>query len=327
MNRHFHTAAFLALTFALILFGSTVLSATPTAVSAQTDSSERTFSIVGAVSKPLVVSMSDLVSMPKTVVNASLYCEGVLLRYGNWTGVTLSYLLDQAGADPGAANLDFHASDGYEVTLGLSEWLKQQIIGYSINGEPLGATQLVLPGWAGSYWIGMITEIDVIMPSVVVTPPVSQMPQPSMTPQPTATSTQTAPSSQPPLPTIQSTPTSTPMLPTPITETPTATPTASVTSTPAPATTGTPQPIQSSQPNQTNETTATAPNELPSQRQNQTAPSPESLGLGSPQDNPTSTPFASTWNYNFLLVGIAVAGIAVIGILILKRSRNIRVSK
>jgi DMSO/TMAO reductase YedYZ molybdopterin-dependent catalytic subunit len=42
------------------------------------------------------LSHEDLQAMPTTTVHAELYCDGSLATYGNWTGILLSDLLNQA---------------------------------------------------------------------------------------------------------------------------------------------------------------------------------------------------------------------------------------
>ena len=308
-----HSTAFLALSFVLILFSSAVSSGG----AGQVANSQGSFTIGGAVSRSLVVSLSDLASMPQIVVNTSLYCQGVLLAYGNWSGVTIGYLLDQVGADPTAENLDFHASDGYEVSLALSDGLRQQIIAYALNGEPLGATQLVLPDWEGSYWIRMITEIEVTLPGITVTPIPSQVPQPTMTPPPTATPNQTEKPVPLPSYTVKPTPSS---IPTSSIETPNTTQTPNSTLT---------EPKQSTQITRKNttdiqNTETSAPS---SQTQNQTAPSPSSPGMSSRQDISPDISLSSSWTYSCLFAGIAVAASVALVILILRNNRKQRLSR
>ena len=45
------------------------------------------------------LSYEDLLAMPATTVYAELYCDGSLATYGNWTGLLLSDLLNQAKSD------------------------------------------------------------------------------------------------------------------------------------------------------------------------------------------------------------------------------------
>jgi len=101
--------------------------------------------------------------MPPTTVYSDLLCGGLFVTTGNWQGVQLSYLLQQAGADPNAAFLEFHASDGYSVVLDMFQAsFPNTIIAYQLNDQNLVEVyRLVLPGQNGASWISLITEIAV----------------------------------------------------------------------------------------------------------------------------------------------------------------------
>lgn len=106
-------------------------------------------------------TVSQLQVMPKTTVNSDLYCYGALVTSGNWTGVELSYLLDQAQLTPEVASLQFSASDGYQVAIPMDVARQTQVIlAYEKDGQPLSeGLRLVLPGANGASWISMITTI------------------------------------------------------------------------------------------------------------------------------------------------------------------------
>jgi DMSO/TMAO reductase YedYZ molybdopterin-dependent catalytic subunit len=117
----------------------------------------------GAVTNSLNLTMDQLMAMPKTTVEAALYCEGVFLISGNWTGVKLSEILQTAGLNPQAESVAFTATDGYSVTIPLTDVMNDNvIIAYSFNNQPLSeGTRLVLPGANGASWIAMIAAITV----------------------------------------------------------------------------------------------------------------------------------------------------------------------
>ena len=54
-------------------------------------------------------SYDQLLAMPMTNVSGALYCYGNIVTFGVWGGVSLSYLLQQAGLDPAVASIDFLA--------------------------------------------------------------------------------------------------------------------------------------------------------------------------------------------------------------------------
>jgi hypothetical protein len=106
-------------------------------------------------------SYDQLLGMPMTNVSASLLCYGKIVTYGIWSGVSLSYLLQQAGADPTVASIDFLAQDGYTASIPLQiACLPNVIIAYEKNGLPLSEVlRLVLPDENGAVWVAMITSI------------------------------------------------------------------------------------------------------------------------------------------------------------------------
>lgn len=106
---------------------------------------------------------SQLLAMPQISVNASLYCYGTLVTDGDWSGVSLVYLLQQAEADPAqASSINFVASDGYSVTIPIEVAMRRDVIvAYEKDSTPLSeGLRLVIPGVNGNIWIAMITVIS-----------------------------------------------------------------------------------------------------------------------------------------------------------------------
>jgi DMSO/TMAO reductase YedYZ molybdopterin-dependent catalytic subunit len=176
--------------------------------------SEWTLKIDGAVSNPTILTLNELMAMPTRTVYAEIYCYGVFVTGGNWTGVSLRVLLENVGLDQSAMSVGFYAQDGYTREISLTEAMRDDvIIAYEMNGHPLSETlRLVLPGANGDLWVSMINQMIVSTSSVSTPqsapstgfnpPPVQQpspTPQPTLTPQPQSTpSPSSAPSSSPP---------------------------------------------------------------------------------------------------------------------------------
>jgi DMSO/TMAO reductase YedYZ molybdopterin-dependent catalytic subunit len=102
-----------------------------------------------------------LLAMPQTSTVATLYCYGNIVTSGNWTGVSLSYLLTQAQMTPSVGSVEFTATDGYHVSIPIDLALQPEIIiAYEKDGQPLSeGLRLVLPGANGAAWISMINSI------------------------------------------------------------------------------------------------------------------------------------------------------------------------
>lgn len=143
-------------------------------------------------------TQQELLLMPKTEVNANLYCFGTLVTAGNWVGIQFSYLLSLAQVNSNVSSIEFHASDGYSVSVPLELAMQPQtIIAYEKDNQSLSeGLRLILPGYNGGSWISMITSISMSASTVDyppglnvgdITPPLQQMqkanPQPTADPQ------------------------------------------------------------------------------------------------------------------------------------------------
>ncbi len=192
MKKKIVPALLFAFTLGFILLGSTIT------VRA---SSEWKLGIDGAVSNPTVLTLSELMAQPKTTVYGEIYCYGAFVGGGNWTGVSLSLLLDKVGPDESAMSLGFHAADGYVREISIAEAMGEDVIlAYELNGQPLPETlRLVLPSANGDLWVSMVSQITIgTNPAgTIYTSPwtgfnpralqPSPVPQQSPTPQPTST--------------------------------------------------------------------------------------------------------------------------------------------
>ncbi len=123
---------------------------------------------VNSPNTSLNYSLDQLLAMPVTTENANLACYGAPVANGDWSGVSLSYLLEQSGLDQTISSIDFVASDGYKVSLSLDDALgSSTIIAYQLNGASLPETlRLVMPGYNGNMWISLITSITMSESSV-----------------------------------------------------------------------------------------------------------------------------------------------------------------
>ena len=141
-----------------------------------------------------------LTEMPKTTIYAEIYCYGSLVNAGDWSGVQISYLLNQMSDSSNVNSIQFVAADSYTVAIPtLIAMAPETIIAYQKNGEPLSeGLRLVLPGYNGASWIAQITSMT--MSNEEVSPPAAAsgpggranliensqtLPTPKLTPQPT----------------------------------------------------------------------------------------------------------------------------------------------
>ena len=153
--------------------------------------------IEGNVSKPLALSLSELMEKFKAVSIAAVnQCSGNSRsrfqprvpggQWGNgamgnamWTGVRLRELLDAAGVKSGSMQVQFQGLDtgAGPKGLGSSAFLKslelsnpaldESVVAYLMNGEPLPVlngfpVRLVVPGYFATYWMKSLTWIRVL---------------------------------------------------------------------------------------------------------------------------------------------------------------------
>ncbi len=152
---------FLALALITTILG--ILIVTPIG-SASIAESAPNLEITNLSGTSFVFTFTQILAMPKTVVNSDLYCDGALVTYGDWSGVLLSYLLTQAQANASeVGSVRFEASDGYQVIIPNKLAMEPQIIvAYELNDQPLvEGLRLIVPDANGAVWIAQITFITV----------------------------------------------------------------------------------------------------------------------------------------------------------------------
>ena len=149
-----HTASQTSTTIAILALLTAILMQT-------THADIGNLTITNRAGTSFTLTSSQLQAMPKTTVNADLYCDGSLVATGNWSGIQLSYLLSQTQVTPEIQSLQFDASDGYRIFIPIALATDPQIIiAYELNGKPLTeGLRLVLPGLNGAAWIAMVTII------------------------------------------------------------------------------------------------------------------------------------------------------------------------
>jgi DMSO/TMAO reductase YedYZ molybdopterin-dependent catalytic subunit len=148
----------------------------------------------GHVERPLVLSLEDIVQgLPRVELAAVNQCSGNSCGFfqprvaggewtngamGNalWTGVRLKDVLDRAGVKAGAVQVRFTGLDE-PVVADAPRFMKSLVIDHArddevmlaygmngtqlplLNGFPL---RLVVPGWYATYWVKMVTDIEVL---------------------------------------------------------------------------------------------------------------------------------------------------------------------
>jgi sulfane dehydrogenase subunit SoxC len=150
------------------------------------DPAQHKLVIHGMVRQPLVFSMESLMRYPAVSKFHFMECSGNgltdwlknasttvqqthgLLSGAQWTGVPLSWLLDEAGVQPGAKWLLFEGADGASHTrsVPLDKSMNDVLLVYGSNGEMLRPEngyplRAFVPGWEGNVSVKWLRRIKV----------------------------------------------------------------------------------------------------------------------------------------------------------------------
>ena len=142
--------------------------------------------IHGMVKQPLEFTMNDLMRYPSVSKFYFMECSGNgltdwlkaasttvqqthgLLSCAQWTGIPVSWLLNEAGLEPGAKWVLFEGADGagHIRSMPLDKVLDDCMLVYAQNGEMLRAEQgyplrLFVPGWEGNVSVKWLRRIKV----------------------------------------------------------------------------------------------------------------------------------------------------------------------
>jgi DMSO/TMAO reductase YedYZ molybdopterin-dependent catalytic subunit len=144
----------------------------------------------GHVNQALSLSLQDVLALPRVELAAVNQCSGNSRGYfqprvpggewgngamGNarWSGVRLRDVLDRAGVRAGAAQVRFNGLDepvvpDFMKSLSVDHARDGEVmVAYAMNGEQLPLLngfplRLVVPGWYSTYWVKMLSDIEVL---------------------------------------------------------------------------------------------------------------------------------------------------------------------
>lgn len=124
----------------------------------------------GAVNHQLIITGKDLEDYQTKTVQATYAPPDGPQRVSNWTGITLSSILQASGVSSEASKVTISAVDGYSKEFSLQEAQRLGLlIGYQENGVALSKVdsqpfRLVVPSeefkWA-QFWVKWVSEIKV----------------------------------------------------------------------------------------------------------------------------------------------------------------------
>ena len=123
--------------------------------------------IDGLVDAPLSLSYGDVLEYTSVIDVGVINCPGFFVDIGEWTGVPVRTLLDEAGLSPDAARLTFYGLDGYRYTLSLEHVDEYGVfLAYFVNGKILPPEhgyplRVVDNGSTGAAWVKWLARIEV----------------------------------------------------------------------------------------------------------------------------------------------------------------------
>lgn len=133
----------------------------------QIDISSWHLNITGKVDHPLSFTYDQLRCMPKVTASPQLVCERQFVDDAAWSGVSMKYLLDLAGIQPGATEVALISADGYVLNVSLDKMLTGNgFFAYELNGATLPVLhgfplRAVFPVQTGYYWVKWLVGIEV----------------------------------------------------------------------------------------------------------------------------------------------------------------------
>ena len=123
--------------------------------------------INGLVNNPQTLTYAQILALPSTTQTVEIACPDVIDETDQWTGVSLSTLLNAAGLMPESSEVVLTGADGYYIVLPLETVLDKGVfLAYQINGQALSEDRgyplrLVVTGMDGGDWLRWVTNIEV----------------------------------------------------------------------------------------------------------------------------------------------------------------------
>jgi DMSO/TMAO reductase YedYZ molybdopterin-dependent catalytic subunit len=99
-----------------------------------------TLEVTGLVSRPLQLTLDDLLHLPRTTQRVDHFCVEGWTAVGSWTGVPLRELAAMVQAQPAAQYVDFQSfDDGYHESWDIESAMHPQtLLAYGLDGHMLG---------------------------------------------------------------------------------------------------------------------------------------------------------------------------------------------
>jgi DMSO/TMAO reductase YedYZ molybdopterin-dependent catalytic subunit len=123
--------------------------------------------VSGQVKKPLILEYAQLTALPSIEREVLLICPGVFVNHGQWKGVSIKGLLQQADFDRTATRVVIEARNEKTARFPMGDTLADKIfLAYQVNGKVLPGRhgyplRLVAEGYYGEDWIKYVDKVAV----------------------------------------------------------------------------------------------------------------------------------------------------------------------
>jgi DMSO/TMAO reductase YedYZ molybdopterin-dependent catalytic subunit len=138
-----------------------------TGTPARIDPATYRLTVSGKVDHELSLSLDDLRCMPRVQARPTLVCPGFFADTATWAGTPITYVLELAGVQPGASELELTGADQYVISVFLAEAVAgNNFLAYEWEGEPLPylhgfPVRAVFSQALGNRWVKWLLRIDV----------------------------------------------------------------------------------------------------------------------------------------------------------------------
>lgn len=127
----------------------------------------------GLVDNPRTYDFEELAALQSVEQEMTLECisnrvGAGLMSNAVWKGIPLRSLLEDAGPQPEAVEVFFHAADGYTHSASLEKAMEETtLLAYEMNGEPLPdrhgyPARILVPGYFGEGSVKWVTRIELV---------------------------------------------------------------------------------------------------------------------------------------------------------------------
>ena len=123
--------------------------------------------VVGKVDHPLSLRYDDLRCMARVEFDGKLECPGFFVDYAAWSGVPIAKVLELAGVQEDAIEIELISADEYSQTIDIGiAMAEKNFLAYEWQGEPLPVlhgfpVRGVFPDMAGRFWVKWLIRIEV----------------------------------------------------------------------------------------------------------------------------------------------------------------------